>query len=187
MIGSISQAIQAANITSIPSGIVTSQFFGYDNGYIPGVTIEPGKGYWVKVSSNGKLILSSAPSTQSSVTRIKIVPTIELPPPPPGTQDAHLISHIPKQFALEQNYPNPFNPSTIISYQLPTDNYVTLKVYNVLGVEVATLVDGLQEAGYKSVEWSASGGNASNVPSGVYMYKLTAGSYNDVKKLILLK
>jgi len=85
-------------------------------------------------------------------------------------------------FTLEQNYPNPFNPSTAIRYQLPVYSFVTLKIYNLLGQEVATLVDEFQNVGYKSVEW-----HTNNIGSGVYFYKLTAGKIADVKKMILLR
>jgi S-formylglutathione hydrolase FrmB len=91
-------------------------------------------------------------------------------------------SSIPKAFALNQNYPNPFNPSTTIKYDLPIDTRVTLKLYNILGQEVATLVSEDQKAGYRSVDW-----NASNFASGVYFYRLEAGSFVSVKKLLLLK
>jgi hypothetical protein len=85
-------------------------------------------------------------------------------------------------YSLQPNYPNPFNSSTILSYQLPTRNYVTLKVFDVLGREIAPLVNGEQTAGYKSVTWDAS-----NVPSGVYFYRLQAGKFTDIKKMLLLK
>ncbi len=88
----------------------------------------------------------------------------------------------PLTFKLEQNYPNPFNPATIINYQLPIDNWVTIKVYNVLGEEVATLVNEVKKAGQYEVEFSAA-----TFSSGVYFYRLVAGDYVSTKKLILLK
>jgi hypothetical protein len=97
-----------------------------------------------------------------------------------------------KEFSLEQNYPNPFNPSTVISYQLPVYCIVTLKVYDLLGNEVATLVDEYKSAGnyevaFSAIGGSASGGNAYNLTSGIYFYKLQAGSYTETKKLVLMK
>ncbi|TAK67677.1 MAG: T9SS type A sorting domain-containing protein [Bacteroidetes bacterium] len=89
---------------------------------------------------------------------------------------------LPSAYSLDQNYPNPFNPSTVIHYQLPAENWVTLKIYNILGKEVATIIDENQVAGYKSVEWDAS-----HFSSGVYFYRMTAGVFQDVKKLLLLK
>ncbi len=85
-------------------------------------------------------------------------------------------------FELVQNFPNPFNPTTIISYQLPANTLVTLKVYDVLGRFVNTLVEDRQTAGTHSVTF-----NASNLSSGVYFYRLTAGSNVQTKKLMLLK
>ncbi|MDI6804748.1 MAG: T9SS type A sorting domain-containing protein [Bacteroidota bacterium] len=91
-------------------------------------------------------------------------------------------SIMPPSFMLHQNYPNPFNPLTIINYHLPFNNYTTLKIYDVLVREIATLVDEYKEAGYYEVNWDAV-----SVPTGVYLYKLNSGNFVDVKKLILLK
>ncbi len=88
----------------------------------------------------------------------------------------------PNSYALQQNYPNPFNPITTINYQVPTQSHLTLKVFDVLGREVATLVNGVEEPGYKSVAFDAS-----RLTSGVYFYRLRAGSYTETKKLILLR
>ncbi len=97
-----------------------------------------------------------------------------------------------KDFRLEQNYPNPFNPSTTISWQLSVDAFVSLKVYDVLGNEVSTLVNEEKRAGSYEVEFSAKGGSASggdawNLPSGIYFYKIQSGSFVETKKMVLLK
>jgi len=89
---------------------------------------------------------------------------------------------IPAAFALEQNYPNPFNPSTVIRYSLPVTGYVTLKVYNALGQEVASLVNEELKPGTYEVRWDASG-----FASGVYFYRLQAGSLAEMKKLMLIR
>jgi hypothetical protein len=99
---------------------------------------------------------------------------------------------LPVMFILLQNYPNPFNPSTTIKYQLPTQSYVTLKVFDVLGREVATLVNSVEQPGYKTVNFSAkggsaSGGNTNNLASGVYYYRIEASEYCETKKLLLMK
>jgi hypothetical protein len=96
------------------------------------------------------------------------------------------ISSAPAAFALSQNYPNPFNPSTVISYQLAVNSQVTLKVYNMLGQEVATLVNGPQEAGVYTVSFNTSKGTL-GLSSGVYVYRLQAGSFISTKKLVLMK
>jgi len=89
---------------------------------------------------------------------------------------------LPSEFALLGNYPNPFNASTVIEYQLPEAAEARLEVYNLIGEKVATLVNGTEEVGYKSVTWEAS-----EMSSGVYFYRLTAGDYTETKRMILVK
>ena len=183
MVGSISSPVAVSSVMSIPNGLVTSQFFGYSNGYQVASTIQPGSGYWVKVNGSGSLILSSTGATAAS--RIRITPTSERPPlPPDGTS-----GFLPKEFSLQQNYPNPFNPATVVNYSLPVESKIRLIVYNMLGQCVATLVDGVKQAGYNSIEW-----NGSNSASGIYYYRLDATSTSDpgetftrVKKMLLVK
>jgi photosystem II stability/assembly factor-like uncharacterized protein len=92
------------------------------------------------------------------------------------------FAQIPDNYSLEQNYPNPFNPSTKISFSLPQAENVKLKVFDMLGKEVATLVNGKLNAGIHQLTWDASG-----FASGVYFYKIDAGSFNTVKKMMLVK
>jgi len=89
---------------------------------------------------------------------------------------------LPTRFALHQNYPNPFNPTTVISYQLSTVSDVELSVYNLIGQKVAILVSEKQNAGLHDLEWDAGG-----FASGVYLYRIKAGAFVDVKKMILIK
>ena len=86
------------------------------------------------------------------------------------------------EYVINQNYPNPFNPTTTFSFSLPTRSFVTLKVFNILGKEVATIISEEMPAGSYSRQW-----NEVNLPSGVYFYRLQAGSFTQTKKLILLK
>jgi photosystem II stability/assembly factor-like uncharacterized protein len=98
------------------------------------------------------------------------------------TNNGEIISQTPNSFNLYQNYPNPFNPNTVIRYQLSVVSKITLKVYDILGKEVAILVNEVKNAGNYSVDF-----NASNFPSGVYFYKLEANDHSEVKKMLLLK
>ncbi|MEO8230753.1 MAG: T9SS type A sorting domain-containing protein, partial [Ignavibacteriota bacterium] len=92
------------------------------------------------------------------------------------------ITSLPEEYLLSQNYPNPFNPSTKISWQSPVGSHQSLKVYDILGNEVATLVDEYKPAGSYEVEFDAS-----RLTSGIYFYRLQAGSFVETKKMILLK
>jgi len=96
--------------------------------------------------------------------------------------DVKTEDQLPTEFALKQNYPNPFNPSTKISYQLPVSSNVTLKVFDVLGNEVATLVDEEKPAGVYEINF-----NSNKLASGVYLYKLQAGGFTETRKMILMR
>lgn len=308
IIGCVSYPILASGVIPVPPLTVLSNFFGFASGYQPEDTLLPGRGYWVKVSQAGRLVIQSESMLASStlalqggsnkskvalkdLVRNDEVNTIvirdakgrtqklyflskrkdvdlascEVPPPPPsGVMDvrymsqraaevydegrgerqsfpiqivdaeypltvswslvevegkyaleivkpsgerhqtdmvrggtlnleepslafklqieSRLTAQLPTEFALRQNYPNPFNPTTTIKYDLPKDSRVSLKLFNILGQEVATLVNEEQKAGYKSVEW-----NANNFASGVYFYHIQAGDFVATKKLLLLK
>jgi hypothetical protein len=93
-----------------------------------------------------------------------------------------LQNDLPTSFKLLQNYPNPFNPAATINYQLPINSFVTLKVYDALGREVATLVNAQKPAGNYSVEF-----NGGRLASGIYYYRMNAGSFVQTKKLLLIK
>ncbi len=105
-----------------------------------------------------------------------------------GIEYGHVVSasdvnpQLPTKFFLSQNYPNPFNPITTIEFQIAEFGFVSLKVYDVLGREVANLVNEEKSAGNYEINW-----NAQNLPSGVYFYKLQIGSFIEIKKMVLLK
>ncbi|MDD5361405.1 MAG: T9SS type A sorting domain-containing protein [Ignavibacteria bacterium] len=94
----------------------------------------------------------------------------------------NISSEIPEKYSLSQNFPNPFNPSTTIKYQITKNETVSLKVFDILGIEVATLVNEKQSPGTYQVNWSAG-----NLSSGIYFYRLRAGSFTDTKRMTLVK
>jgi hypothetical protein len=98
------------------------------------------------------------------------------------TTDVENEAAMPSNYLLSQNYPNPFNPTTAISYELPEADYVRIKVYNLIGKEVAVLVDEQKQAGKYKLQFDGSG-----IPSGVYFYRIQGGSYSETKRMILLK
>ncbi len=290
IIGALSIGIPTSSVTSDPPDIISSMFFTYDHGYDFVDSILPGKGYWVKTSQSGKIILNGTNPPLIKRTNFNIISALnsititdeygnskilyfgnseinerelryyELPPnPPEGSFDVRYNSNrfvelipstisdnhtfpisiqtlsehitinwdikdrthhyklqdlsgaqyelnssgsiqlanqsthteiklsasqkeIPKEFVLNQNYPNPFNPVTEIQFELPTSAYVALKVYNMLGEEVAILVNEEKQPGIYKVNWDAS-----KFASGVYFYKLNANEFVTVRKLALIK
>jgi len=124
------------------------------------------------ILNNNYIIVSTMYNIwKSTLTQIGITPTAV-------SED----NYLPTEFKLEQNYPNPFNPSTNISWQLSVGSFVSLKVYDALGREVATLVNEYKPAGNFVKTFRGT-----SLPSGIYFYKLVAGSYSEIKKMILMK
>ena len=101
--------------------------------------------------------------------------------PTVGIED-DLASQIPTKFEISQNYPNPFNPTTTIQFGIPENSFVSLKIYNVLGKEIATVLNEDKSIGSYEVDF-----NAINLPSGIYFYRIEAGNFVETKKMILLK
>jgi photosystem II stability/assembly factor-like uncharacterized protein len=280
IIGGYDKAVPVSGVSTTPPGIITSSFFGFNNGYVSGDSLIPGKGYWIRVSQNGVLNLPSVASTAksnpfvaatvpdgcpkiifsddegfrrelyilNSNDRINLDAFVLPPLPPSGIADARFlqstfaeyagqgdisiaiqrgagqlrmecenislaigtannaerkylhpgdrysipvesslltvtaVSQVPTEFSLMQNYPNPFNPVTTISYVLPRDGAVLLKVYDALGTEVAVLVNEAKRAGQYTLTW-----NAGSLPSGTYFYRLQAGEFTQTRKSILMK
>ena len=94
---------------------------------------------------------------------------------------------LPQGFALEQNFPNPFNPVTSLRYDLPEDGLVNIRVYDMMGRVVKTLVNSSQTAGYKSIRWNATNDRNEPVSAGLYLYTIQAGEFRQTKKMVLLK
>lgn len=157
----------AAFYTSANKGV----YFSTDNGT-----------NWNYVGLNGVGInfLSAVNDTVYAVTAIDGIYGFTTASTPVSVGEDHPL--ISASYELFQNYPNPFNPATVISYQIPISSFVTLKVYNVLGQEVATLVNGAMKPGSYKAMFDSRG-----LPSGVYFYRLVAGSFVETKKLILLR
>jgi hypothetical protein len=131
------------------------------------------QGYWYVIATDGTFEVASI-DTFSLIANVTV--SIDM-----------TESTIPDEYELMQNYPNPFNPTTSIAYGLPEDSNVRIDVYNLLGQTVVTLVNTRKDAGYHSVQWDGRDVNGDLVRSGVYIYKITANSFAQTKKMILLK
>jgi hypothetical protein len=99
-----------------------------------------------------------------------------------------VIDRVPTQYVLDQNYPNPFNPTTVITFGLPKETNVTLEVYNILGMQVRTLIAGERMSAAKySIEWDGKDNSGMSVPSGVYLYRIHTDKFDAAKKMVLMK
>ncbi len=141
--------------------------------------ITEGFGSWsLKVADN-------VSSNTGTLNRWSIILTGLLHNPPIGISD---VNGVPRQFALSQNYPNPFNPVTTIAYSVANRTEVSLTVYNILGQEVRTLVDQeMKDAGYYRIGWDGKNDAGVQVSSGIYLYRMQAGSFIKTRKMLLVK
>jgi hypothetical protein len=136
----------------------------------------------IQVTGGGYLVCGSTESSGAGSLDIWLI-RLEVD----GTTSIDEKSFLVNQFQLNQNYPNPFNPSTKISWQSTVGSHQTLKIYDLLGNEVATLVDEYKPAGTYEVEFNSHSDEVLNLNSGVYFYKLISGTYSETRKMILLK
>ncbi|MFO7445095.1 MAG: T9SS type A sorting domain-containing protein, partial [Ignavibacteriaceae bacterium] len=138
--------------------------------------LEDGKAYFWKVrskSADGKY------SSYSDVGQFLIGSSV--------TDVENSLPVIPTEFVVEQNYPNPFNPVTTISFSIPETGFVTVKIFDMLGREVKTLLSSEKNPGNISVQWNGDNNSGSQVSSGTYIYRVTAGSQHKSFKMLLLK
>jgi len=138
---------------------------------------------WIPLSAPTQSSLGDVSSTEDIAWAVGAIGTIfTLDIDSIVTSEEEIATTFPKTPFLTQNYPNPFNPSTTIRYALPERSHVTLAVFNILGQQVALLQKGEQGAGDHEVRFDAKG-----LPSGVYLYRMNAGSYTETKRLIVLR
>ncbi|MBN2013089.1 T9SS type A sorting domain-containing protein [candidate division KSB1 bacterium] len=105
----------------------------------------------------------------------------------PTAVDKNDANEKPVGFALHQNYPNPFNSSTEISYDLPVSTHITLKIYDILGKEIRTLVNETQPANHYKINWDGKNSAGNDVPSGIYFYRMTAPTFSQTQKLSMMR
>jgi hypothetical protein len=185
MIGSISWPVPVANIGADRTDLVASSFFRYSKrGYTVTDTIWPGEGYWVKTNQSGKLYLSSLSSFKAK-NLVHIVPSSELPPPPP-TSALH-AKEVVKGFCVEQNYPNPFNPSTTIRYYRPDGGTTLIRIVSMLGSTVFTVVRSNDLEGEYAFLWDGRDDAGRSLPTGTYLLRVETATSAAVSKMLLLK
>ena len=176
------------------------QFFESDNVGVPWIVEDPTRGVvkgedsmFVKFTVNADSIAAGDYNiviifaSNDPVTPEKIIPLNITVQPLTNVAEASTAQAIPTSFTVFQNYPNPFNPETIIKYELPKTSQIVLKVYNMLGQELKTLVNAKQPAGYYNVTWNGKDSSANLLPSGVYIFRIKAGDFVSAKKMILIR
>jgi len=152
----------------------------------------PNVGKWYEFFSGDSSDVSNV-NTQFNLLpgEYRLYTSVRIPKASDLVTDIKEVEELPTEFRLEQNYPNPFNPETVISYQLAVSSHVSLKIYDLLGREVATLVNEVQPAGIHHSQFSIrnlpAGRQGSQLSSGVYLYRIQTGQFVQSKKMILLK
>jgi hypothetical protein len=139
-------------------------------------------GYKFLTSSGASVSVTPTDTNQPNVGTINISSSSWNGPTTTTSVQEIGAGYLPSRFDLEQNYPNPFNPSTTIQFSVPENSFVTLKVYNLLGEELSTIVSERLERGTYSAQWDGS-----KFPSGVYVYRLRSGTILETRKLILMR
>ena len=154
-------------------------------GYTALMLYEPQNGISMSVLLN--IGEDSLPVPNSNFAILNALLGVVLAQEPIVTAVESAVSEVPTAFQLQQNYPNPFNPQTTIAYQLAMPSQVTLTIYNTLGQEVRTLVNGHQPAGIQSAIWDGKDSAGKAVKSGIYFYKLKAGELTQTRSMLLVK
>ena len=131
--------------------------------------------------TDGDIIVATTTDSVGNTSEFSSLDTVVV------TDISLTISNLPEVYALYQNYPNPFNPVSKIKYDIPELSFVTIKVYDVLGSEIITLVNEEKPIGSYEVEFNSHSGSVRNLTSGIYFYRLRANEFTQVKKMILLK
>ena len=183
LVGAITSPTLVEDITSDDPEMILGDFWKYTSSYQTVDTLMANQGYWVKSNKTGSIMMSSNPPAGATAFKVRIIPDGERPPSPPGGDDSpSTLLRVPTEYRLEQNYPNPFNPVTRIKFLVPSSSQVRLTVYDLLGREVALLVNEVRQPGSYEVQF-----NASHLPSGFYIYRLQAGGHIATNKMILMK
>jgi|GEM_PF-5862411 len=200
MISGVVDPVDFTDPNDSPDGSVISPAFRYDpysNSYYQTDVIEPKHGHWVAVFQACDLNVGGDPLEPTlgkpSFAELNKVTFFsnhgEGPPALPNLdwETGELIEKIPRAFALYQNYPNPFNSMTTIAFDLPMDTHVEIVIYNIMGQNVVTLLDKDFSAGSHEVLWHGRNGMSQPVSSGIYLCRIEAGEFRELKKLVLVR
>jgi hypothetical protein len=171
---------------SDPPEIQSGDFWVVIN-YLPESPGDPGIGVDADPPNSGRGMYYLGSTGWQSFVSGNLMITAFITDTTTATGNEQAVNSIPKTYELSQNYPNPFNPTTLISYQLPEAQNVTLEIYNSLGEKIRTLINESQNAGYHTIQWNGLNNTGRSVASGMYLYRITAGKFTSVKKMLLLR